>query len=73
VDDHGGNDNQGAIDVFTIEWSKYRNYQSCMNYFYTYKTLSYSDGSHGWGDFDDWGHLEFTFFKNSHLDWPHIQ
>ncbi len=43
-----------------------------MNYFHTYKTLSYSDGSHGRGDFDDWSHLEFTFFKNSHLDWPSL-
>jgi len=41
-----------------------------MNYCYTYRILDYSDGSHGRNDFDDWGNLDFYFFKNSHFEWP---
>ena len=32
--------------------------------------LDYSDGTHGYGDFDDWDNLDFTFFKNTHFEWP---
>jgi len=69
-DDHGGNDNTLASDLFRLQWLKYRNYKSCMNYCYTYRILDYSDGSHGRNDFDDWGNLDFYFFKNSHFEWP---
>jgi len=72
VDDHGGNDNMGATKLFSVQWWKYRNYKSCMNYLYTYRTLSYSDGSHGRGDFDDWDTLDFLFFKNTHFEWPKL-
>ncbi|MFO7676926.1 MAG: right-handed parallel beta-helix repeat-containing protein [Thermoplasmatota archaeon] len=65
VDDHGGNDNMVAAKLFTAQWWKYRNYRSTMNYFYTYKILDYSDGSHGPGDFNDWGSLDLSFFKNT--------
>jgi hypothetical protein len=66
VDTHGGNDNFEAVKLFTIQWLKYRNYRSCMNYYYKYKTLSYSDGTHGYGDFNDWENLNFSFFKQFH-------
>jgi hypothetical protein len=70
VDDHGGNDNQVAAIPFTLQWWNYRNYKSCMNYRYTYKILDYSDGTYGKGDFDDWGALDFSFFKNTHFRLP---
>jgi parallel beta-helix repeat protein len=67
VDDHGGNDNRGAAQPFSRQWFKYRNYQSCMNYWYTYRIFGFSDGTHGRGDFDDWGNMDFSFFKNTHF------
>jgi parallel beta-helix repeat protein len=70
VDDHGGIDNMGTTNIFSLQWLKYRNYKSCMNYLYTYRIIDYSDGSHGKGDFDDWNNLDFTFFKNTHFKWP---
>ena len=70
VDDHLGIDNKIATMPYTLQFWKNRNYKSCMHYLYTYKILDYSDGSHGKGDFDDWGNLDFTFFKNSHFEWP---
>jgi hypothetical protein len=62
---HGGNDNLEASKLFTIQWFKYINYKSCMNYYYKYRIFKYSDGSHGFGDFDDWNNLNLCFFKNS--------
>jgi hypothetical protein len=44
---------------------KYYNYKSCMNYFYTYFLVDYSDGSHGPNDFDDWGRIDLTRFQMS--------
>ena len=41
----------------------YGNYKSCMNYRYTFSLLDYSDGSHGLFDYNDWGHLDFSFFE----------
>lgn len=70
VDDHGGIDNMGDTKILSLEWWKYKNYRSCMNYLYTYIVIDYSDGSHGWGDFDDWSNLDFCFFKNSSFEWP---
>ena len=66
---HGGNDNLETIKPFTFQWFKYYNYKSCMNYYYKYKLFTFSDGSHGSGDFNDWNHLDFSFFKNSSFDW----
>jgi len=65
VDTYDGIDNLAASRPFTLEWLKYRNYKSCMNYFYKYKIFSYSEGTHGRGDFNDWDNLDFSFFKNS--------
>ena len=70
ADTHGGIDNLGTVQLLSFQWLKYHNYKSCMNYYFKYKTFSYSDGTHGFGDFDDWQHLDFTFFKNSHFEWP---
>ncbi len=70
VDDYGGNDNMVAIVPFTLQWWKYTNYKSCMNYRYTYKILDFSDGSHVIGDFDDWSNFDFSFFKNTHFILP---
>lgn len=70
VDDHDGIDNSGVTKIFSLEWWRYRNYKSCMNYLYTFRLINYSDGSHGIGDFDDWNNLDFSFFKNSHFEWP---
>ena len=64
---HGGIDNLDAARPFTAEWWKYLNYKSCMNYFYKYQMLSYSDGSHGKGDFNDWENLNFSYFKNTYF------
>ena len=70
VDDHGGIDNKIATWPITLQWWKYQNYKSCMNYRYTYRIIDYSDGNHGRGDYKDWSNLDFKFFKNTHFEWP---
>jgi parallel beta-helix repeat protein len=67
VDDHGGNDNEAVTLPFMVQYLKYRNYKSIMNYHYTYKLFDYSDGTNGKGDFDDWSNLDLSFFKNTHF------
>ncbi len=66
-------DNESSIIPFAIPLIKgqliYRNYRSCMNYQYAWQVLDYSDGTRGRGDFDDWDHVDLTFFQNSH--WGH--
>jgi parallel beta-helix repeat protein len=68
VDSHGGIDNSGVSVMLSKQWWKYHNYKSCMNYYYKYNIFSYSDGTHGTGDFDDWENLDFSFFKNSSFE-----
>jgi hypothetical protein len=70
VDDHRGNDNTIATLPFTKEWLLYLPYRSCMNYWYTYEVLVFSDGNLGPTDFDDWHHMDLSFFKNTHFDLP---
>ena len=70
ADDFGGNDNHAAMTPKYSDFYRYRNYKSIMNYRYTYQVLDYSDGDNGKNDFDDWGHMEFDFFKKTHLEWP---
>lgn len=70
ADTHGGIDNLNAANPFSLQCWKYRNYKSCMNYHYKYKLLTFSDGDHGKGDFDDWSNFDFSFFKDSHFEWP---
>jgi len=41
-------------------YNRYANYKSCMNYRYQTEIIDYSDGTHGSGDFDDWGHIDLT-------------
>jgi hypothetical protein len=65
ADLYGGVDNLGTLHPLTKQWFMYRNYKSSMNYWYKYKTFSYSDGTHGPGDFNDYQHLNFSFFKNT--------
>jgi len=65
ADIHGGIDNIDTLYPFTVQWLRYLNYRSCMNYFYKYKIFNYSDGKHGVGDFNDWGNINLSFFKNS--------
>jgi parallel beta-helix repeat protein len=69
ADDHEGNDNRATIKPKYREFWIFKNYKSCMNYRYTWDILDYSDGSHGFNDFDDWGNLDFSFFKNTHYTW----
>ena len=70
VDDHYGNDNTIATMPFSKQWFLYLPYRSCMNYWYTYKIITFSDGNLGPTDFDDWGHMDFSFFKNTHFTLP---
>jgi len=43
-----------------------------MSYKYKYKIFTFSDGTHGYGDFDDWSNIDFGFFKNTHFEWVKI-
>jgi parallel beta-helix repeat protein len=65
ADLYDGIDNLGTLRPFSIQWFIYHNYKSSMNYWYKYRTFSYSDGTHGLGDFNDYQHLNFSFFKNT--------
>ncbi|MEM0493578.1 MAG: right-handed parallel beta-helix repeat-containing protein, partial [Candidatus Thermoplasmatota archaeon] len=72
VDDHRGIDNLIAVKLLTKEWLKYRNYKSCMNYIYTYKTFDYSSGSNGLYDYNDWSGMYLPFFKDTNFNYPGI-
>jgi parallel beta-helix repeat protein len=65
ADTYGGIDNVGTSKLLTVQWWQYKNYVSCMNYFYKYWIFSFSDGTHGRGDFDDWIHINLAFFKET--------
>jgi len=58
-----GCDNQLMRNPFSIQRILFKNYESVMNYRYTYEILDYSDGSHGFGDYDDWGKMDLAFFQ----------
>jgi hypothetical protein len=58
-----GCDNQLMRNPFSIQRILFKNYESVMNYRYTYEILDYSDGTHGFGDFDDWGKMDLAFFQ----------
>lgn len=70
ADDFGGIDNQASVYPKYKEFWVYRNYKSVMNYRYTYFLLDFSDGDNGKIDYNDWGNMEFNFFKNTHFEWP---
>lgn len=68
ADTYQGIDNHESSKLFTIQWWKYRNYKSCMNYYWKFEIYTYSNGSHGIGDFNDWDNLDFDFFKNTNFE-----
>lgn len=43
-----------------------RSYKSCMNYGYMFYTVDYSDGTHGFRDYDDWERMDLSYFEQ---DW----
>jgi hypothetical protein len=47
--------NQLMRNPCSLQRVLFKNYHSVMNYQYSYEILDYSDGSHGFGDYDDWG------------------
>jgi parallel beta-helix repeat protein len=65
-----GIDNRATIKPYYKEFWIYLPYKSILNYLYTYSFMDYSDGSHGRGDFNDWGNLDFSFFKNTRFEYP---
>lgn len=62
-----GIDNHITMKPFYKEFWIYSQYKSILNYLYTFSMMDFSDGSHGWGDFNDWGNLDFSFFKNTNF------
>lgn len=70
VTKYNGIDNHNTIKPYYKEFWEYRQYKSLLNYFYTYLMMDFSDGSHGRGDYDDWGNLDFSFFKNTRFEYP---
>jgi len=66
---YSGIDNQAAMKPYYKEFWLYRNYKSILNYLYTFSIMDYSDGTHGRGDFNDWGNLNFSFFKNTQFNY----
>ena len=61
-----GIDNESCNAPWMRGYWIYRNYKSCLNYRYAFQLVDYSDGSHGRNDFDDWSHIDLTFFKDSY-------
>ena len=60
-----GCDNQLMRLPWSLQRILFTNYKSVMNYKYAYSILDYSDGTHGYGDYDDWGNLDLTYFQPS--------
>jgi len=65
-----GIDNALTMKPIYKEFWTYLPYTSTLNYLYSASILNYSDGAHGRGDFNDWGNIDFSFFKNTHLEYP---
>jgi hypothetical protein len=64
-----GVDAHKTIWVWQINYWRFANYKSCMNYRYVYRGIvDYSDGSHGRNDYNDWAHIDLTFFNPRALD-----
>jgi len=62
-----GIDNLATVTPVYKEFWRYLGYRSVLNYFYTFSFLDYSDGTHGRNDFNDWGNIDFSFFKNTNF------
>lgn len=58
-----GCDNQLMRFQLSLQRIFFKNYESVMNYKYAFSILDYSDGSHGIGDYDDWGKMDLTYFQ----------
>jgi hypothetical protein len=62
-----GCDDQDGKYPYEVDYWRWRNYKSVMNYRYVYGGLDnkvdYSDGSHGRNDFDDWARIDLQFFQ----------
>ena len=58
-----GCDNYFSKYPWQINWWRFSNYYSVMNYRYIFTMVDYSDGSHGRGDHDDWGSIDLTYFQ----------
>lgn len=58
-----GCDNQLMRLPWSLQNILFKNYKSVMNYKYAYSILDYSDGTNGFGDYDDWGNLDLTYFQ----------
>jgi len=53
-----------GVMPWQINFWRYANYKSVMNYRYIYTSLlDYSDGSHGKNDYDDWNSMDLTYFN----------
>jgi hypothetical protein len=70
VTKYNGIDNHMTMKPIYKEFWIYSRYKSLLNYVYTYSMMDFSDGSHGRGDFNDWGNLDFSFFKNTNFSYP---
>ncbi len=70
VTKYNGIDNRNTLKPYYKEFWIYLHYKSILNYLYTYSFMDFSDGSHGRGDFNDWGNLDFHFFKNTDFSYP---
>ncbi|DAC72334.1 MAG TPA: hypothetical protein DSN98_05580 [Thermoplasmata archaeon] len=70
VTKYNGIDNHLTPKPIYKEFWQYLQYKSLMNYLYTYAIMDFSDGSHGRGDYNDWGALDFSFFKNTTFEYP---
>ncbi len=60
-----GCDNQLMRLPWSLQRIIFKNYKSVMNYKYTYSILDYSNGTHGFGDYNDWDNIDLTFFQPS--------
>ncbi len=60
-----GCDNYFSKYPWQINWWRFSNYYSVMNYRYIFTMVDYSDGSHGRFDHDDWGSLDLAYFQKT--------
>jgi len=58
--------NQLSYYPWQIGYWLSRCYKSCMNYGYMFYTVDYSDGTHGYNDYDDWERMDLSYFER---DW----
>jgi hypothetical protein len=61
-----GIDNMDTVKPWKLGFWQWMNYESCMNYHYTYKLLDYSEGNNAEFDQNDWAKLDLTRFER---DW----